>query len=110
MTQEELQVRLEHYRQFVATLAATLGVPDDSMILPYAQDMAAEITRLRAELNRLDEYTMCVEIAKRDDQIARLKAELAAVPVETIRTIALTEAARLDTIDWAPIAAWFDSM
>ena len=84
MTQEELQVRLDHYRQFVAQISEALGVPDDSMILPHAQAMAAELTRLRAEL--------------------------AAVPVETIRNIALTEAARLDTIDWTPIAAWFDSM
>lgn len=42
--------RLEHYRQFVAQISEALGVPDDSMILPHAQKMATEITRLRAEL------------------------------------------------------------
>ena len=84
MTNEEMQVRLADYRQFVTQISEALGVPDDSMILPYAQAMAAEVRRLRAEL--------------------------AAVPVDTIRAISLTEAKRLNEIDWTPIAAWFDAM
>jgi uncharacterized small protein (DUF1192 family) len=47
--------------------------------------LIAEVERLNAKLASIDEYTLNVEIAKRDDEIARLKAELAAVPVEAIR-------------------------
>ena len=43
-------------------------------------------------------------------EVRRLQALVDAVPVDTIRNISLTEARRLNEIDWTPIAAWFDAM
>jgi hypothetical protein len=59
--------RLENYQHFVEQISQALGVPEDSLILPYAQSLRAELAAVTAERDAL-------------------RAKVAAVPWEDIYT------------------------
>jgi len=70
---QENTLRLEHYRQFVAQISEALGVPDDSMILPHAQAMAAKAAKLDAvPVGEIDDSISAWQRGEFDDHAMRV--------------------------------------
>ena len=55
-TLAETQHRLENYRRFVDEISRALGVPDDSLILPYATDLRRQLAECQARCNRMESF------------------------------------------------------
>jgi hypothetical protein len=58
--------RLENYQHFVEQISQALGVPGDSLILPYAQSLRAELAAVTAERDALRAKVDGIEVEPDD--------------------------------------------